>query len=486
MQIRRAHFIGIAGAGMSATAKLLRDAGVDVSGSDQDVYSPVLDFLQQERIPYTTPYAAENIPPDADLIVIGKNARLVPETNAEVAAAYSSGKKIVSFPEVLRELSSGKENIVVAGSYGKSTTAALLAFCLEPFHDASYFIGAIPNSPATNARMGDGVLFVLEGDEYPSSNTDSRAKFLHYHPQHVLITPLAHDHLNVFPTPESYLAPFEDLANLTDSDGTMVACVEGELSGRLLSRLSRPLITYGIREGDFCAANIRWAEHTEFSLVRDGREIAEIRTTQLGEHNIQNIVGAAALVIGAGIMSPEDFSSAVPGFKGVKRRLDRKSDKTLIPIFEGFGSSYEKARSAIVAMKRHFADRRLVIIFEPHTFSWRNRNALSWYDNVFSGADKIFVYEPASQGAGTHDQITKEDIVDRVRKAGFDVEPVPEGEQAANIVGQAMRSNDVFLLLTSGDLGGLIDRIPRIAEQKFPAPSSRLADSGTIRTGTAS
>jgi UDP-N-acetylmuramate: L-alanyl-gamma-D-glutamyl-meso-diaminopimelate ligase len=480
MQFRRAHFIGIAGAGMSATAKLLRDAGVGISGSDQDVYPPVLDFLQHERIPFTTPYAAENIPPEADLIVIGKNARLVPETNAEVAAAYASGKTIASFPEVLRELSSGKDNIVVAGSYGKSTTAALLALCLETFADASYFIGAIPNTPAKNARMGSGALFVLEGDEYPSSNTDSRAKFLHYRPQHTLVTPLAHDHLNVYPTPESYLAPFWQLADLTARNGTMVVCVEGELSGRLLSRLSRPLITYGIRDGDFRAADIRWAEQTEFSLVRDGRKIAEIRTTQLGEHNVENIVGAAALVVGAGIMSPEDFSSAVPAFKGVKRRLDRKSDKTLIPIFEGFGSSYEKARSAIVAMKRHFPGRRLVVVFEPHTFSWRNRNALSWYDSVFAGADKIFVYEPASQGATTHDQITKNDIVERVRKAGFDVAPVPEGEQAADIVGQAMRANDAFLLLTSGNLGGLIERIPRIAEEKFPAPSPRLADGGTI------
>jgi UDP-N-acetylmuramate: L-alanyl-gamma-D-glutamyl-meso-diaminopimelate ligase len=423
MQFRRAHFIGIAGAGMSATAKLLRDAGVGISGSDQDVYPPVLDFLQQERIPFTTPYAAENIPPDADLIVIGKNARLVPETNAEVAAAFASGKQIVSFPEVLRALSASKDNIVVAGSYGKSTTAALLALCLATVDDASYFIGAIPHTPATNARMGSGALFVLEGDEYPSSNTDNRAKFLHYDPRHTLITPLAHDHINVYPTPESYLAPFEELANLTASDGSMVVCLEGELSGPLLARLARPLITYGIHDGDFRAANIRWAEHTEFSLVRDGREIAEIRTTQLGEHNVQNIVGAAALAIGAGIMSAEDFSSAVPGFKGVKRRLDRKSDKTLIPIFEGFGSSYEKARSAIVAMKRHFPDRRLITVFEPHTFSWRNRNALPWYDDVFSGVDKIFVYEPASQGAGTHEQISKTEIVDRVHKAGFDVEP---------------------------------------------------------------
>src|SRR5262249_2664547 len=152
----------------------------------------VSTFLQAEKIPYATAYAAANIPPDADLIVIGKNARLVADINPEVAAAYKSGKTIASFPEVLRGLTQNKDTVVVAGSYGKSTSASLLAHCLdEAKTEPSWFIGAIPLSPPTSAHLGKGKLFVLEGDEYPSSNTDARAKFLHYAPKHVLLTPLA-------------------------------------------------------------------------------------------------------------------------------------------------------------------------------------------------------------------------------------------------------------------------------------------------------
>src|SRR5207248_880613 len=138
------------------------------------------------------------------------------------AAAYASGKPILSFPQVLAELSNEKETIIVAGSYGKSTSTALLAHCLENTRlDPSYFIGAIPTA-MPNAHMGKGNLFVLEGDEYPSSNSDPRSKFLHYHPAHVLMTPLAHDHFNIFTTPADYLKPFLELAAMPS--GALVVC----------------------------------------------------------------------------------------------------------------------------------------------------------------------------------------------------------------------------------------------------------------------
>jgi UDP-N-acetylmuramate: L-alanyl-gamma-D-glutamyl-meso-diaminopimelate ligase len=480
MRLRTAHFIGIAGAGMSAAAKLLKDSGVAVTGSDEQVYPPVSQFLVDQALPCRTPYAAENIPEGVDLIVIGKNAKLVPQTNPEVAAAMASGAAIKSFPEVLADLSRDKETIVVAGSYGKSTTASLLAHCLEcaasqagDAIDASFFIGAIPFTPATSARFGRGNLFVLEGDEYPSSNTDARSKFLHYHPKHLLLTPLAHDHINVFPTPADYLRPFAELLDITAPDATVVACLEGDLSQPFVSRIGRPVVTYGLRDGDFTAADVQWGEKTRFSLVGHGSRLVEVETTQLGEHNVQNIVGVGAFLLTRKLVTPEQFADAIVRFRGIRRRLDRKSEKTSIPIFEGFGSSYDKARSAIAAIKRHFPANRLIVVFEPHTFSWRNRNALAWYDDVFAGADRVFIYEPAAQGAATHAQLTQGEIVQRVARAGFDVEAIGDPKAAMIDFANLLRSDDVVLLLTSGDLGGLIERLPRLAEEKFPRPDPR-------------
>ena len=474
MNFRRVHFIGIAGAGMSAVAKLLHDSDVVITGSDEGVYPPVSDFLKNLGIPYRTHYAAENLPRDADLIVIGKNAKLVPETNAEVAAAYASGIRIASFPEVLSEISASKDTVVVAGAFGKSTSTALFAHCLEslpapsPGHDASWFIGAIPLTPSTNARMGKGKLFVLEGDEYPSSNTDPRSKFLHYHPKHLLLTPIAHDHVNIFPTPADYVKPFVELTKLVPADGSIVMCLEGPLSADVRKTITRPVTTYGVHAGEYHAADIVWGEKTRFALMRGAEKVITLETNQLGEHNIQNIIGVAAFLLVHKIATAEQIAAAIASFRGIRRRLDRKSEKTSLPIFEGFGSSYDKARSAIAAMKQHFPAQRLIVVFEPHTFSWRNREAIGWYDDVFGGANKVFIYEPASQGATTHAQISQDEIVARVIKAGFDAEPISDPDKALDTIAGGLRADDVVLLLTSGNLGGLIERIPLMAEQKFP------------------
>jgi UDP-N-acetylmuramate: L-alanyl-gamma-D-glutamyl-meso-diaminopimelate ligase len=471
---RKAHFIGIGGVGMSATAILLRDAGVAVSGSDEAVYPPISEVLAAEKLDFRTPYAAGNIPAGADLIVIGKNAKLVPETNAEVREAFVRAQrgeaKILSFADVLGLLSQGRQAIVMAGSFGKTTSVSLMAHCLSSSGlDPSWMIGAAPLSPPSAAHFGRSDLFLLEGDEYPSSNTDNRSKFLHYHPSHVLLTPLAHDHVNVFPTVPEYLAPFHQLIGMVPENGVIVASTGGELSAEFLVRQARPIVTYGIAKGEWQAENIRWGERTRFTLAHRGRTVVEVETGQLGLHNIENMVGIGAFVLTRGLVSAEAYAKSMASFRGIRRRLDRKSDRTRVAIFEGFGSSYDKARSAIAAMKQHFPDRRLIALFEPHTFSWRNRAAMHWYDDVFEGCDKVFVYEPATQGAGTHDQVTLEDIMARLRAAGADAAPVRTREEGVAEVGKVLRADDAVLLLTSGNLGGLIEAVPEWAEKRFPA-----------------
>jgi UDP-N-acetylmuramate: L-alanyl-gamma-D-glutamyl-meso-diaminopimelate ligase len=458
--VKKAHFIGIGGVGMSATAKLLKAKGIEVTGSDEAVYEPMRSYLAHEGLPCSTPYRAENIPTDVDVIVIGKNAKLVPETNTEVAAAYASGKPTVSYPEVLAALGEGKETVAVVGSYGKSTSTALLSHCLlEAGKDPAYWIPAVSFTPAENAHIGSGKYFVVEGDEYPSSNTDPRSKFLHYRPAHVLVTPLAHDHVNVFPTPESYVQPFIELVGITS--GIKVICADGVLSADLLAH-TPSAVTYGLAQGTYQAANIAWGERTSFDITKNGSVVIRIETSLLGEHNVQNIVGVVALVLTLNALTPEQLAKAVASFKGIKRRLDKKTEKARIPVYEGFGSSYEKARSAIAAIKLHFPTKQLVIVFEPHTFTWRNRATLQQYDDVFAGARKIYIFEPAEQGSTTHAQLTQEEILARVRTAGFDAEPL----RSADI---PLTEDDVVLILTSGDLGGLMEPLIKTVEHKFPA-----------------
>jgi UDP-N-acetylmuramate: L-alanyl-gamma-D-glutamyl-meso-diaminopimelate ligase len=261
---------------------------------------------------------------------------------------------------------------------------------------------------------------------------------------------------------------FHQLFDLVPRDGLIVAATSAELSNRFLAETKRDVVTFGLTRGDWRAENIEYGAVSQFTLTERGREVARVKTAQLGAHNIENMVGIGAFVLTRGFATVEQYTAAMASFRGVMRRLDRKSDHTSVQMFEGFGSSYDKAKSAIAAMKQHFAQRRLLVVFEPHTFSWRNRNKLDWYDDAFSGCDRVFIFEPANQGAGTHEQASLNEIMERVCAAGVDAMPVHSCEEGLAKIGAELRKDDAVLFLTSGDIGGLIEQLPRLAEKRFP------------------
>jgi UDP-N-acetylmuramate: L-alanyl-gamma-D-glutamyl-meso-diaminopimelate ligase len=474
MNFSKAHFIGIAGKGMSATALLLNQMGVKISGSDEGFYPPVSDYLKSANVPFAQGYRKENIPDDADIIIIGKNAKLLPETNEEVKAAFASGKLVRSFADVLHDLTASSETIVVAGSYGKSTCTALLAWCLrEAKKDPSYFIGEVTNGFERYAHRGQGPVFVLEGDEYPSSNWDNTSKFLRYNARNVLLTSATHDHINVFPTHADYLLPFRALLNSLPSNAVLTANSSEPYARALVNEMGRKPVWYALDDkANWHADNIVRNSSAEFDLLRGSEKIVRLSSGLLGNHNIENIVGVGAMLLEKGLLSPEELRAGMASFMGVKRRMELLSTASTVPVFEGFGSSYEKAKSAIAAIKLHFPQRRLLVVFEPHTFTWRNREAVAAYDDVFEGAAKILIYEPASQGANTHAQLTQSEIVARVRGAGYDAEAFVDPQEALQRLDTIAAPDDVVLLLTSGELGGLIKSIPKLLERKFPARSA--------------
>ncbi|MEI6864323.1 MAG: Mur ligase family protein [Candidatus Adlerbacteria bacterium] len=466
----KAHFIGIAGKGMSATALLLREQGWEITGSDEGFYPPVSTYLTEAGIGFAHGYRKENIPADVDRIIIGKNAKLIPETNAEVQAALESGVRVCSFPDILEELTENTDNIIVAGSYGKSTSTALLAWCLkEAGKDPSYFIGEITKGFTAHAHKGASDVFVLEGDEYPSSNWDPRSKFLHYHAKNILLTSATHDHINIYPTHADYLAPFRALIASLPANGLVVANGGEEHARALTEEYTGTKVFYGIDSvHEWHPTNIGYGETTTFDLMKGDELVISISTTLLGTHNIENIVGVCALLLEKKLLTPAEVARGVASFQGVKRRLELLSPGSRIPVLEGFGSSYEKARSALVAMKNHYANKRILVVFEPHTFSWRNRQSIGWYDSVFAGADIVYIYEPATQGHETHAQLSQAEIVARITDAGFSAFAVTSAAQTLNILGEELKEDDTVLLLTSGNLDGLIETIPALVEKKFP------------------
>jgi UDP-N-acetylmuramate: L-alanyl-gamma-D-glutamyl-meso-diaminopimelate ligase len=461
------YFLGIAGAGVSALASVLASDGCAVSGSDDGVFPPVSTYLDRLAIPYHVGFDATRVPDGVDAAVIGSSAKLDLAHNPELAEIVRRGVPRYAFAEYLGLYTRGRDNVVIAGSFGKSTLTALVALLMrEAGRDPGYFIGAVPLDLPTTGHAGSDRTFLIEGDEYIISETDRRPKFALYHPDCALISSLIHDHLNVYPTLPSYEAAFTGLVAMLAPDALLVCAHGFEALHRLTER--RSVVWYGLEpcEG-YHAANIRIGEITRFDLVTpDGAHIP-LETGQLGLHNIENIVGAAALLLERGAIDAGALQRGVARFRGVERRLDKKTGGSRIPVYEGFGSSYEKARSAIEAIALHFPTRPAVVVFEPHTFSWRNAASLAWYDRVFAGVARVLLLPPPGHGAGGHDQLTQARILAQVRGAGVRADAFADGASILDNLVDTLTGDEVVLLLSSGPLDGLARSLPAVLDDIF-------------------
>src|SRR5665213_107402 len=333
----KVYFLGIAGAGMSALASVLVSEGHAVSGSDDGVYPPVSTYLERLGVPYHVGFDAAQVPPDIDIAIVGASSKLGLGGNPELAEIVRRGVPRYSFAEYLGLHTKDRETVVIAGSFGKSTLTAMCAVLMrEAGRDPGYFIGAVPLDLEATGHGGADRTFLIEGDEYILGEDDRRSKFLLYHPSALLISSLIHDHVNVFPTLASYEAPFAELIGLLPRSGLLV-CADGfEALHRLTA--GRKVTWYGLQRCDgYWADAIEIGEATRFDLVTpDGTRIA-LRTGLLGLHNIENIVGAAALLLERGEVDAAALQRGVAGFRGVARRLDKKTQSSRIPAYEGFG-----------------------------------------------------------------------------------------------------------------------------------------------------
>ena len=452
---------------MSAVAQLLKTQGWEVSGSDEGAYPPITTYLEKHNISYAKTHNKNNVPKDADLIVVGKHAGLTKEENEEVAFVYENNFTIQSFPEVLNSLTKNTHNIICAGSHGKSTCASILAWCLSE-KDPSFFIGALPKNLNTNAQSGNGNLFIVEGDEYPASNTDSTSKFLFYNASDILITSLEHDHLNVFKTQEDYIKPFLQLIESLPEDGMLIMCADDPQIQKTIPNIQREIYTYSTKpdaKTDWYVKNIVYGEETTFDLHRGDLAIIPITTSLLGRHNIENIAGTAALMLEKELITVKDLQEKIKTFTGVERRLDKKTVNSLVPLYEGFGSSRSKAKSAISAMETHFKDRRLLVIFEPHALSWRRKDYTHNYKDLFKEAEKVYVYSDAIPDPKDETTITGDEIISHIKKEGG-AETAQLHKDLAPLLSE-IQQDDVILCLSSGDLGNLLPTIVTTLEQQF-------------------
>lgn len=466
-----AYFIGVAGAGVSALASILKAEGYEVSGSDEGVFPPISTYLDRAGIPYKSGFSVSNIPENVDIAIVGTTAKIDPETNVELREIIARNIPYYTFAEFLGFHTKTRENLIIAGSFGKSSLTALISHLLiNGGRDPGWFIGAIAKDIPTTGNWGTDSQFIMEGDEYVVSLKDRRSKFELYSPRDILISSIVHDHVNMFPTFHEYQNRFLKLIEKLPSNGKLFCAAKYDSIKEIVKQacLEARAIWYGLDKCDgYYAQNIKIGEITSFDLiVPNGQKIA-LETIQLGYHNIENIVAACAYILEKDLLSIKQLQEGVRNFQGVERRLDKKTKISKIPVYEGFGSSYEKARSAIEAIQLHFNNRRIVCIFEPHTFSWRNRSSLHWYDSVFAGIDEVLLLPPPTHGAANHDQLSHLEIFERVKQNIDNISAFEDAQSVNSYLKKSLKGNEVVLLLSSGPLFGLPKTLPEMLDENF-------------------
>src|SRR2546428_1370841 len=330
---QKIYLIGICGTAMASLAGMLREKGYAVSGSDSDVYPPMSDFLARLEIPVFKGFNAENIQKtNPDLVVIG-NA--LSRGNVEIEYVLDSGLRYASMAETVKELFiRGKQSIVVAGTHGKTTTTAMLAWILEVAgRKPSFLVGGIAENFGSSFQVRDGPDFVIEGDEYDTAFFDKGPKFLHYLPRIVLLKNIEFDHADIYADLEAIKTAFRRLINIVPRSGLIVAGIDSPVVTELIPAAFSRVATVGLGTGEWQAVNIKTtADGMDFEILRSDSNTGSVAIPLPRTFNVQNALGAIIVAIKLGIPD-EGIHRALSTFKSVKRRLDIRGEVHGIVVF---------------------------------------------------------------------------------------------------------------------------------------------------------
>jgi UDP-N-acetylmuramate: L-alanyl-gamma-D-glutamyl-meso-diaminopimelate ligase len=455
------HLIGICGTAMASLAGMLQQRGHRVTGSDAAAYPPMSDFLAALGIPLAQPFAAENLQPRPDLVVVG-NA--ISRGNVELEYNLDQRIPFCSMPQILHdEFLRGKEVLVVAGTHGKTTTTSMLAWI---FHTAglqpSFLIGGIAENFGSSFQLGPGKHFIIEGDEYDSAFFDKGPKFLHYFPDSVILTSVEFDHADIYKDLDAVETAFKRLVNLVPRRGRIIAFDTGESIERGLARAFCPVERYGsTAHATWRIANLRLEPaRTAWSVVRDGKPWADFEHTLGGEYNVWNATAAAAMAAACGI-SKETISAAFKTFKSVKRRLEVRAKVNGITIIDDFAHHPTAIAGTLTALRSSYPGARLWVILEPRSNTLRRNVLQNDLAKSLALADEIVVANVfKSESIPEAERLDLTAVVALIQKHGRRARIVPSVEGIVQLVAPEMHSGDVVAILSNGGFGGIYEKLP--------------------------
>lgn len=450
------HLIGIGGSGLSAIARLLLESGnYTVSGSDKSL-SSLAAGLANAGVTVYAGHDPRNIE-GADLVV---RSSAIPDDNPEVVAARAAGIPVLKRADFLGRLMVDRIGIAVAGTHGKTTTTAMIAWILVRLGlDPCYIIGGVSKDLGGNAHAGQGRYFVIEADEYDRM-------FLGLLPDLIVVTNLEHDHPDCFPTPADYRAAFVDFLGTLKPGGQLLACIDDQAAASLLLAVpgGRSGFSYGLKPyADYFARNLQanpGGAYT-FDLVRGHTALAHVNLQIPGEHNVQNAVGALAVIDRLGLPI-EQAAEILSSYSGTGRRFDLRGEAAGVAIIDDYAHHPTQIRTTLAAARGRFPGRTLWAVWQPHTYS-RTQALLNEYAAAFHDADHVLVTEVyAAREAFTG--FSARQVVERMEHP--DARFIPGLEDTGAALLDQLKPGDVVLVLSAGDADSISARVLQTLREK--------------------
>ena len=437
------HFIAIGGSAMHNLAIALSRKGTIVTGSDDEIFEPSRTRLERQGIlPEKIGWEADRISDQIDAVILGMHAR---EDNPELIRAKELNIPIYSYPEYLYEQSKNKIRVVIGGSHGKTTiTSMLLHVVNELKMQVDYMVGAQLEGYDCMVKLSeDAPIMILEGDEYLSSPIDRRPKFHLYNPTIAIISGIAWDHINVFPTFDNYVEQFETFCSIIEPKGTLIYNVEDNEVNKLGEKFASSIKTIAYKT-------------PEYSVIENGTRLffdnERYDLKIFGGHNLQNLMGAMRLGEAIGI-DPHVFFKSVQTFTGAGKRLKKVAEKDAFIMFKDFAHSPSKLKATTKAVKEQFTDRHVVACMELHTFSSLKKEFLPHYKDAMEMADTAIVYfSPEVVKHKKLEQITKEMVAEGF---GGNVTVMTETSEILDFIHSKNWNNSALLMMSSGNFDGI-------------------------------
>jgi len=440
---------------MASVAAAMQERGFKVTGSDENVYPPMSSFLQEKGIALKQGYRAENIPGDADVVVIGN---VMKRGNTEVETVLNRKLFYLSLPEVLKNyFLRGRHNLVVTGTHGKTTTTALLAWIMEKAgRKPGYLIGGLPKNFGQGARLNDSKYFVIEGDEYDTAFFDKRSKFVHYLPELVIVNNIEFDHADIFKNLDEIKLSFRRLLNIVPQNGMVLLNGDDPNCVEVAKDCLAQMIEIGFSKN--CAQRIRdVAYSSDGSRFKLGEQTFEIPL--VGEFNVRN-AAMAAMAARFYDVPEKKIESAFKSFAGIARRQELRGEGRGVKVVDDFGHHPTAVAHTLQALRHQYRGHRLWAIFEPRSNTTRRAVFQQQLPDALKLADGVFISQVARLEQIPEDErLNPERVVAAVAKTGRPAFYESNADAIVNRIVSMVQPKDVIVVFSNGGFDNIHEKL---------------------------